>query len=441
MRGLFLLITLLVNFSTLPALAAAAPWHEPHTLLLAKAAGVPEALEEPVKVPEPSAQAMRYYHSGNILWIVTIGLGLLVPAVFLFSGFSARIRTWATKLGRKRYFILVVYLVIFNVLNGLLNSPLDYYSGYLRPHEYGLSNQSVTKWMQDWLIEQGLSLGGDILLLWIPYLLLAKSPKRWWLYTGLAAVPVAVVGVLIAPIWISPLFNHFGPMKDHALEAKIQILANQAGIEGSRIFEVDKSVDTKTLNAYVTGLGDTKRIVLWDTIIARLQERELLFVMGHEMGHYVLGHVFQTLFFAAILLMVSLYGVHRMAWGLVHRFKRYFGFDQLADVASFPLLLLLLNVCLLVTAPISLGFSRYLEHEADRFGLEITHDNRAAAAAFVKLQQGNLSNPRPDFLYLFWRSSHPSIGERIDFANTYRPWEKGEPLQYGHLFKTTARVP
>ena len=154
------------------------------------------------------------------------------------------------------------------------------------------------------------------LVLWVPYLLLRKSPRRWWLYTGLAMIPFIIVGNLVAPIWIAPLFNTFEPMHDKALEARILALADRAGIEGSRVFEVNKSVDTKTLNAYVAGIFSTRRIVLWDTIIKRMTERELLFVMGHEMGHYVLWHMWYLVALSSLLIVASLYAAYRTA-GLV----------------------------------------------------------------------------------------------------------------------------
>jgi Zn-dependent protease with chaperone function len=270
-------------------------------------------------------------------------------------------------------------------------------------------------------------------------MLLKKSPRRWWLYTGILAVPFLFFVTLISPIWISPLFNEFGPMKDKALEAQILALAERAGIEGSRVYEVNKSVDTKAVNAYVTGFMDTKRIVLWDTIIAKLNEKELLFVMGHETGHYVLGHVVKLILFFSLLILISFYVIYRTAGGLIDRFKSRFGFDQLSDVASLPLIILLVNVFTLIITPIALTFTRYNEHQADRFGLEITQSNHAAAMAFVKLQQENLGNPRPGLLYKLWRASHPTLGERIDFCNTYRPWEKGEPLEYGEIFNRRAK--
>jgi Zn-dependent protease with chaperone function len=227
-------------------------------------------------------------------------------------------------------------------------------------------------------------------------------------------------------------------MRDGVLEGKILALADRAGIEGGRVYEVDKSVDTETVNAYVTGLLNTKRIVLWDTIIAKLDPDELLFVMGHEMGHYVLGHVPRSILVLSLLVMASLYVAHRLSGAMLRRWGRRFGFDRLADPASLPLILLLAQLFLLVVTPVALAYGRHLEHEADRFGLEITRDNRAAATAFVKLQHENLANPRPGWLFKLWRSTHPTLGERIDFCNAYRPWETGEPSVYERFLRTSA---
>lgn len=389
----------------------------------------------PVAVPEPSAKALRYYHSGNVLWFVNFFWGLLIPALFLFTGFSAKIRDWAQRLGRKWFWVIGLYLVIFTLINFLLDFPLSYYQGFVRQHSYELSNQTFGKWFGDEIKSLLVGLMGGVLFLWVPYLLLKKSPRRWWLYTSLLMIPFLFFVMLISPVWIDPLFNQFGPMQDKALEAKILALADKAGIEGSRVYEVNKSVDTKAVNAYVTGFMNTKRIVLWDTIIAKLNEQELLFVMGHEMGHYVLGHVIKGILFFSIIILLTLYAAYRVAGAVIEKFKLRFGFDQLSDIASLPLILLLVSIFSLVITPITMTFTRYQEHESDRFGLEITQANRPAAMAFVKLQQENLGNPRPGLLYKLWRASHPTLGERIDFCNAYRPWETGEALKYGELFK------
>jgi len=389
-----------------------------------------------VAVPVPSEKAMDYYHSGNILWVVDTLWGMLIPALFLFTGFSARIRNWAQKIGKKWFLVIGIYFVFFFIMMFVIDLPLSYYEDFIRQHAYDLSNQTSAKWFGDTLKSLTIGIIIGFLFLWLPYLALKKSPKRWWIYVGVGTVPFLFLTLLISPIWIDPLFNDYGPMKDKALETKILALADRAGIEGSRVFEVNKSVDTKRLNAYVTGFLDTKRIVIWDNTIAKMSERELLFVLGHEMGHYLLGHIWKLIFFLSLLILVTLYIADRTAAALINRFKQRFGFEQLSDIASLPLIILLINVfSLIVIDPVGNWFSRSLEHQADQFGLEITRDNHDAATAFVKLQMENLSNPRPGMLYKIWRASHPVLGDRIDYANQYRPWEKNEKLEFEEYFK------
>jgi Zn-dependent protease with chaperone function len=394
----------------------------------------PSPARGPVPVPEPSEKAMRYYRSGNVLWWVNLLWSLLIPALFLWTGLSARIRDWGNKIGRRWFFALAAYLVIFSLINYVLDFPLSYYQGFVRQHAYELSNQTFSKWFGDSL--KGLMVGIIIavLFVWFPYLLLRRSRRRWWLYTGIAVVPFLFFINMIAPIWIAPLFNEFGPMKDKELEARILSLAERAGIEDSRVFEVDKSVDTEAVNAYVSGFLDTKRIVLWDTIIAKLETDELLYAMGHEMGHYVLRHIVILTFFISGVILLGLYLIYRVSGNLIRRFEHRFGFGELADFASIPLLILLFNLFFFLLAPLVLSVSRHYEHEADRFGLELTRDNYSAAMAFVKLQQENLGNPRPGPFYRIWRAGHPVLGDRIDFCNSYKPWKSGEPMRYADRF-------
>ena len=399
------------------------------------AASDARAASDIVAVPEPTPTALQYHRSGLVLSGVTIVWGLAIPALFLFTGFSARIRTWAQAIGRKWFFVVGLYFAIFSVISFLIDLPLTYYQGFVRQHAYGLSNQTLGKWVGDSLIGLAVGIVIGFLFLWVPYLLLKRSPRRWWLYTGLLMIPFLVLMILVQPVWIDPLFNKFGPMKNKALEAHILALAERSGIEGGRVYEVAKSEDTKVLNAYVTGFGNTKRIVLWDTTIAKLDEQELLFVMGHEMGHYVLGHVWKSILFFAAVIMATLFAIHKTAGWLIGKYHHRFGFSELSDVASLPLILLLFSAYLFVITPGVMAFTRFHEHESDRFGLEILQNNHAAATAFVKLQTENLGVPRPHWLVRLWQASHPTLGERIDFCNAYRPWARGEPLTYGHLFK------
>ena len=423
-----IILVLALSAATNGGAAARQPVEAP-----ARVAAVDE--RAPVEVPAPSDKAMAYYRSGNLWWIADIVLSIAVLVAFLGTGFSARLRDLATRVGRKWFLALVVYYVLFTLINYLVDLPRAYFEDFVREHAYGLSDQTLGKWSRDMVTSLALNCVIGSLVIWVPYLLLRKSPRRWWLYTGLALIPFIVAGNLVAPIWIAPLFNRFEPMHDKTLEAQILAMADRAGIEGSRVFEVNKSVDTKTLNAYVAGLFNTKRIVLWDTIIKRMTPTELLFVMGHEMGHYALGHVWSGLAFAIVLTMTSLYVAYRTAGAVLARWGSRFGFMTLADIASLPLLLLLVSGFSLVVTPLQLAFSRYQEHEADRFGLEMTQTSHSAGTAFVKLQEDALANPRPGLLFTLWRASHPPLGERIDFANEYHPWRDGRPLVYGDRFR------
>jgi Zn-dependent protease with chaperone function len=407
--------------------------------------GVPSALAEPgvpmasvperVPVPEPSAQAIAYYESGNRLWAVGQLWNLAVPLFVLLSGLSVRMRRLAARIAPHWIGTVVVFALLYRLFDWIVSRPLGFAGGYIRPHAYGLSNLSFEKWLTDSAITLGVSsLVGALIALGL-YTCIRKFPRRWWLAVTVALVPFTLFSVLVQPLWVAPLYNDFGPMKDKALEGEILGLADRSGIEGSRVFEVNKSVETRTVNAYVTGFLASKRIVLWDTLLARLEGPEVLFVMGHEMGHYVLGHVLQGIVLYALLAGLGLWAIQRIAPRLITRWCGRMGFVRLDDVASLPLLLLLMQLGSFAIMPGALAFSRHMEHEADRFGLELTQDNHAAASAFVKLQQNNLSNPRPGRLFVWWRGSHPPLGERIDFANAYRPWQSGEPLQHGERFR------
>ena len=232
-------------------------------------------------------------------------------------------RKWSVLKSTGNWFLTVgLYVVLYLAVIFVVNLPLSFYQGYLRLHAYGLSNQTLGKWFGDKLIGLAVAMAVGFALSWVPYLLMARSPRRWWLYTGLLSVPFLFATMMVEPIWIDPLFNEFGPMKNQELERSILALAERAGINGSRVFEVEKSVDTNAVNAYVTGVLSTKRIVLWDTLLAKLDEPEVLAVMGHEMGHYVLGHVVRSILLGSLVVLAGLYFVDRAGRWLIARFSR-----------------------------------------------------------------------------------------------------------------------
>ena len=388
-----------------------------------------------VPVPEPSEKAVHFYRSGIVWWLVGEGWSWLVPAMILLTGFSGWLGRLTKRIGRWEVCATFVFVLLYLFICYALSFPLSYFRGFVRLHEYGLSNQTFARWL-DHSIKAMLV---NVLIFGTTFAVLRQlmrsSPRRWWVYCSLFVGAGVFFMAFAYPIWIDPLFNRFGPMKDKQLESDIVALAQRAGIEGARIYEVDKSADTKAVNAYVNGLGSTKRIVLWDTIIAKLDPDELRFIMAHEMGHYVLRHMLILCLLSALAFAGGLWLVDRIGNRIIARLGNRLGFQNLSDLGAIPLLLFFLTALSFLLAPLSNLVTRHTEHEADRFALEMTRNNRASALAFVKLQRENLSVPRPAFLDKLWRGTHPSLGDRIDFANTYHPWTTGEAGKYDHLFK------
>ena len=184
---------------------------------------------EPVEVPQPSEKALRYYRSGMRIWAFNVFWALLVPSVIAFSGLSARLRNLAQRIGRWWFFTVGVYVILYLGLVFLIDLPLDYLEGFVRQHAYGLSNQTLAKWLGDSVKGLAVSMAGGFAFAWVPYLLLARAPRRWWLYTAALSVPFLFTTMLIVPIWIDPLFNEYGPMKNKDVERSILDMAQSRG--------------------------------------------------------------------------------------------------------------------------------------------------------------------------------------------------------------------
>ena len=231
--------------------------------------------------------------------------GTLAGLLVLFSGLSANLRDVAHGMGRSRWVRVVVYLALFTGVTFVLSFPLTWYQGYALEQQYRLSMQSFGAWLG----EQGTSVGVSIILfglvpvLWLVYRALARWPRGWWFAVGLGTLPLIVAGALIQPLVIDPLYNRFTPLHDQHLKSRILELAAWADIPGRNVYEVDRSEQTVKYNAYVNGFGASQRIVLWDTTLRGMKEDEILFVMGHEMGHYKLGHIWKGIGFFSILML------------------------------------------------------------------------------------------------------------------------------------------
>lgn len=266
-----------------------------------------------------------------------------------------------------------------------------------------------------------------------------RSPRRWWLYFWLVSLPVLLFVVFISPWFIDPLFNTFEPLAaaHPDLVSAIEKLTQHAGvpIPPDRMFLMKASEKTTAVDAYVTGLGASKRVVVWDTTLQKATTNETLFIVGHELGHYVLGHVWKGFLFAAALLLIGFYALFR---GLHYALGRWGGDWRIygpEDWASFAVILLLLEIGMFIASPVVNGFSRMQEHAADVYGLEVIHGivpdaSEVAAQSFQVLGEVDLADPNPSEFITFWLYSHPPLTERLVFAETYDPWGKGESPQY-----------
>jgi STE24 endopeptidase len=317
--------------------------------------------------------------------------------------------------------VLWLYLAAFTIIMYIVSFPFDYYRNFMVESDYGFMNQSFMGWLGEDLMSLGLSVVLGIIPAFFLYFVIERF-KRWWLVFSLGAIPVMVFFVVVSPVVIAPLYNNFEPLKDTVLESELLSLASKAGIEGSKVFEVDASKQSSKINAYVTGLFNTKRIVLYDTIIKGFTHDEIKFVMGHEMGHYVLHDVWSGLGLFWVLLTFLLWLADKTIHGIIQKYRSKFKFERLGDIASLPLIMLFLTVMMFVMQPVQNTFSRALEHRADKFGMNISGvSGETAAIAFDKLAAYNLSDPDPSDIVEFWFYSHPALKKRMEFVRTYKP--------------------
>jgi STE24 endopeptidase len=356
----------------------------------------------------------------------------------LWSGIAAKYRDWAESASDRWWIQGLVFLPLLLLTVDFVELPLHVY-GHVLSARYGLSVESWGPWFWDWSKEQLLALALGLIVGLGLFVLIRSSPRRWWLYAWLAALPVAIFLVFISPWFIDPLFDKFEPLEatQPQLVASIEKLTARAGvpIPPDRMFLMKASEKTNTVDAYVTGLGASKRVVIWDTTIQKATPDETLFILGHELGHYVLGHVWKGFLFFAVMLLVGLYALFRALHWALGRWSGEWRLYGTEDWASFAVLLLLLEVGMFLAAPIGNAFSRMQEHAADVYGLEVTHGiipdaPEAAAQAFQVLGETDLADPDPSPFITLWLYSHPPLADRLAFAYEYDPWSKGEAPKY-----------
>ncbi|MGB7873669.1 MAG: M48 family metallopeptidase [Anaerolineales bacterium] len=369
--------------------------------------------------PERQQQAKQYARINRRLWLVSNGLSALYALAWLFFGWAIGMRDWLTSISPNPWFMVAGFAAIFGGLYSILTLPLSYYSGFVLPHRFDQSNQSLKDWIIDGL--KGLAIGAPIglLLLELLYLALRITGELWWLWAAGGMLVFSVLLSNLAPVLIMPIFNKFVPLGDeHAdLEERLLRLAEKANTKVRGVFKFDMSRRTKSANAALTGIGNTRRIVLGDTLVDEFTNDEIETVLAHELGHHVHNDLPLLIAFGTLTTTIGLY----LASLILNWVIGSFGFTGPADVAALPALGLILGAYGLVTMPLENAISRWRENMADDYSLQATGKNEAFASAFTRLANQNLGEVDPEKWVVILFYSHPPLGQRIEKA---KDWSK-----------------
>jgi STE24 endopeptidase len=381
----------------------------------------------------PAAKMARsdaYFEGGYwmILWdfVYSVAVGLLL----LNTGWSAKMRDLAEKITRFKPLQTLLYWTEFLIAFSILTFPLTVYEGYFREHKYGLATQTFGPWLVDQLkgLGVGLLLGGVILMLLFG--VFRRFPDAWWIWCAGVTYLFVVFVALITPVFIVPIFNKVTLLDDPRVVGPILSMAQANGIPAKDVYEIDASRQTTRMSANVSGLGSTLRITLNDNLLRRGSAKEIQAVMGHEMGHYVLHHIYIGLMFGLIGVFASF---AYLRWSLdvaLTRWGKKWQIRSAGDPAVLPLVLLLGSILAFVGTPITNTVTRTLEHEADMYGLNASRQPDGMAQAAIHLGEYRKMNPGPIEEWIFF--DHPSGRNRIYAAMRW----KAENLE---LFKAQSK--
>lgn len=360
----------------------------------------------------------EYSKTRNLLFFLSTPLEWLFYFLILLLGLSKAFKRWAEKSSKYRIAHTAIYLIWLSFFAFLATFPLSYIS-YSLSKTYHISTQTFPSWMKDELIDFWLNYGTMLIIVPVLYWLMKKSKKRWWLYAWLLSIPFTLFMMFLQPVVIDPLYNDFSPLKNKELETKILTMAAKAKIPAEHVFEVDMAEKTNSMNAYVTGIGSNSRIVLWDTTLNKLTEDQILFIMAHEMAHYVEKHIYYGIAGYLLLSLIGLYITYRLMNWAAARWGKELKIADVRDIRSLPLFLMILSMLLFVASPLSNFASRYEETRADRYAMNMTKDPEAAITSFQELTRSGLSQVNPPLLVKIFRYGHPTMLERISMVEEY----------------------
>ncbi len=369
---------------------------------------------------ERQQKAREYSRIQRRLMLVDLALGGGYLIVVLAAGWHTVLRDAIAARIASPFLNVLIFALALGLPYSLLDLPLSFYSGYVLPHRFEQSSQTLGSWIVDLIKSLALSgiLGG--ILLSIVYWLLRAAPGLWWLYAGGVMLFFTVILSALSPVLIAPLFYKFTPLEDDELARRLTVLAEQSGIEVTGVYRFDMSTRTKSANAAVIGLGATRRIILGDTLLESFTYDEIETVLAHEFAHIVHKDMPLALAINSALTLISLWAVHLVLSWCVGAFD----LTGIADPAGMPVFALTVGVISLIAMPLGNAFSRWRERMADHYALEHTGKPQSFADAMVRLANQNLGEIDPERWVVVLLHSHPPIAERIALAEAYRPTEE-----------------
>jgi Zn-dependent protease with chaperone function len=368
--------------------------------------------------PEKKARSDAYFEGGYWLHLWTFLYGIVVAGLFLALGWSARMRDFAERISRRRPAQVFLYWTQYTVASAILLFPLTVYRSFLREHRYGLATQSFGPWFGDRSkqLAVDLVLGGITVV--VLYGVLRRAPRTWWIWGSLTATLFLALSFLIAPVYVFPLFNRYTRLQDETIRGPILSLARANGIPARDVFVMDASRQTTRISANVSGLFGTERITLNDNLLKRCSLPEIEAVLGHEMGHYVLHHLYKGIVFLGILIVLGFVFLRHAFDAVWRRLGVRWGIRGVADVAGMPLFAILITTALFVLTPVTNSITRVQEAEADLFGLNASRQPDGFAQVSLKLGEYRKLDPGPLEEFLFY--DHPSGRARIFMAMRWK---------------------
>ena len=360
----------------------------------------------------------EYSKIRNLLFFLSTPFEWLFYFLILLFGFSKAFKRWADQSAKYKVLRMPIYLIWLSFFAFVATFPLNYIS-YSLSRTYHISTQTFASWMKDELIDFWLNYGTWLIIVPVLYWLMKRSQKRWWLYGWLLSVPFTLFMMFLQPVVIDPLYNDFYPLKNKELETKILVLAEKADIPAQHVFEVNMADKTNALNAYVSGIGSNARIVLWDTTLNRLNDDQILFIMAHEICHYVEKHIYFGIAGYLLLSLLGLYLTYKIMNWAVRKWGKELKIDDVRDIRSLPLFFMILSLLLFSASPLTNLASRYEETRADKYAIEMTKNPEAAISSFQELTRSGLSEVNPPLLVKIFRYTHPSMLDRISMLEQY----------------------